>query len=194
MSRSLRVGREHIAKVKLALKRKKFPSQQALATDMGMARGTVNSFLNGIPVDCATFDDLCQRLGLNWEEIAYLEDAPSPETELTPNPYQESSKQKNSIDIDALVEEVREKVKPSIQEWCSTMKVLDMTQPIKVSDIYTKVNILEKLTARNNTAIEELEQNVDPNESFDRLGIRKIVVPHADALETVNKYPLNKSG
>jgi predicted NACHT family NTPase len=187
MSRSLRVAPEHINKVKLALRQNRFHSQQALATKMGICRTTINSFFNGRPVDFQYFLEICEKLGLDWEAIAYPEGNLAVETKQS-SQSQEQSEPQNSIDIDVLVQEVREKVKPTIQEWCSTMKVLDMTQPIKVSDIYTKVNILEKLTARNNTAIEELEQNVDPNESFDRLGIRKILVPHADALETVNTH------
>ena len=33
-------------------------------------------------------------------------------------------------DIEVLVQQVRENIKPSIKERCGTMKVLDMTQPI----------------------------------------------------------------
>jgi transcriptional regulator with XRE-family HTH domain len=50
MARSRRVALEHIPQVKLALQRKKFPSQQALAEEMGMARATISNFLNGKPV------------------------------------------------------------------------------------------------------------------------------------------------
>jgi predicted NACHT family NTPase len=188
MSRSFKVAPEQIGKVKLALRRKGFLSQKDLAVNTQMSRGTVNHFLTGRPVDFQTFAELSRRLGLNWEDIACQESVPPAQTERVPNASPECSQQTNNIDIDALVQEVREKVRPTIQEWCSTMKVLDMTQAIKVSDIYTKVNILEKLTARNHTRIEELEQNVDPYESFDRLGIRKISRAHADALETVNNY------
>ena len=187
MSRSLRVAPEHINQVKSALRRNRFSSQQALATKMGICRTTISSFFNGRPIDFQYFVEICDKLGLDWQAIDSSEGNLAVGTKQSSQP-QEQSEPKNSIDIDALVQEVREKVKPSIQEWCSKMKVLDMTQPIKVSDIYTKVNILEKLTARNNTAIEELEQNIDPNECFDRLGIRKIIIPHADALETVNTY------
>ena len=188
-SRSLKVAPEYINQVKSALRQNRFNSQESLAIKMGISRSTISNFFNGRAVDFQNFIDICEKLGQDWQEIAYLEDALPAASDRDFTLSQESSQPKNGIDIDALVQEVREKVKPSIQEWCSTMKVLDMTQPIKVSDIYTKVNILEKLTACNHTRIEELEQNVDPYETFDRLGIRKIAIPHADALETVNTYP-----
>jgi predicted NACHT family NTPase len=176
MSRSLKVAPEHIPQVKLALKRSGFPSQIAFAEEMKLSRATIVNFLKGIGVDYTNFVDICERLGLDWQDISGIKKSPLPD----PEPKKS---------IDALVQEVREKVKPSIEVWCGQMKVLDMSGPIALTDIYTKVNILEKLTARNSTGIDELQQNVDPTESFDRLGIGKIAVPRVDALEAVNTYP-----
>jgi hypothetical protein len=62
-------------------------------------------------------------------------------------------------DIDALVQEIREKIKPSIKEKCGTMRVLDMDQPIELTGergIYTNVNILEKTTKRRRVKIGQL--------------------------------------
>ncbi|MCC3498358.1 MAG: tetratricopeptide repeat protein [Microcoleus sp. PH2017_15_JOR_U_A] len=82
MLRSLRVAPEPIQKVKLALKRKGFPSQQALAREMGMARATISNFVNGKPVDFTIFVEICERLGLDWQEIANIGDGNTPrETE-----------------------------------------------------------------------------------------------------------------
>ncbi|MEH1948207.1 MAG: NB-ARC domain-containing protein [Nostoc sp.] len=73
MSRSLRVRQEFIQKVKLAVKRNGFPSQRALAFDVGLALATVSNFLTGKPVDYVTFEELCQKLALSWREIADLD-------------------------------------------------------------------------------------------------------------------------
>jgi len=70
MSRSLRVRQECIEKVKQAVKRNGFLSQQALAEEVGMALATVGSFLRGKPVDRATFVELCDKLSLDCQEIA----------------------------------------------------------------------------------------------------------------------------
>ncbi|MHC5860700.1 NB-ARC domain-containing protein [Nostoc sp.] len=73
MPRSLRVRQECIQKVKLAVKRNGFPSQRALAEDIGLALATVSNFLTGKPVDYVTFEELCQKLALSWREIADLD-------------------------------------------------------------------------------------------------------------------------
>ncbi|MDM9380142.1 AAA-like domain-containing protein [Chlorogloeopsis sp. ULAP01] len=70
MPRSLKVRQDFIEKVKLAVRRNGFPSQQALAEELGMARSTIVNFLTGKPVDRAVFVDICQKLALNCQEIA----------------------------------------------------------------------------------------------------------------------------
>jgi transcriptional regulator with XRE-family HTH domain len=73
MPRSLKVQQGCINKVKLALSRNGFPSQRSLAEDVGFALATVSNFLTGKPVDYTTFEELCQKLGLNWREISTLD-------------------------------------------------------------------------------------------------------------------------
>jgi len=70
VARSLKVSPGCIQKVKSALKRKGFPSQKALATELGLSKSTVQKFLNGKPVDYLNFVEIGERLGLNWQEIA----------------------------------------------------------------------------------------------------------------------------
>ena len=72
MPRSLKVQPNCIDKVKLALGRNGFISQRSLAEDAGYALATVSNFMTGRPVDYTTFEELCQRLGLNWQEISTL--------------------------------------------------------------------------------------------------------------------------
>jgi AAA-like domain len=73
MPRSLRVQKDCLDKVKLALRRNGFPSQRFLAEDVGFAQSTVSNFLTGNPVDYGTFEELCRRLALEWREIADLD-------------------------------------------------------------------------------------------------------------------------
>jgi transcriptional regulator with XRE-family HTH domain len=73
MPRSLRVQQDCIDKVKLALRRNGFPSQRYLAEDVGFSLATVSNFLTGKPVDYATFEELCQRLALDWKEISTMD-------------------------------------------------------------------------------------------------------------------------
>lgn len=68
-SRSLKVSVQQIPRVKNALKRNSFKSQQAFATELGVSRDTVRKFLNGYNIDRNYFIDFCDILGLNWQEI-----------------------------------------------------------------------------------------------------------------------------
>ena len=79
MARSLKVARESIKTVKLALARNAFPSQTALATELGLSRGTVASFLNGKPVDRLNFIEISEKLNLNWQAISCMETESGPE-------------------------------------------------------------------------------------------------------------------
>ncbi|MEH2250791.1 NACHT domain-containing protein [Nostoc sp.] len=93
-------------------------------------------------------------------------------------------------DVDALVQEIREKVKPSVKEKCGTMRVLDMPQPIELTGergIYTNVNILEKITGRRRLDIPELLQNCDP-EHFDHFGLSRVTEKRVSGLEVVQRY------
>ncbi|MEZ5403766.1 MAG: NACHT domain-containing protein [Bryobacteraceae bacterium] len=59
--------------------------------------------------------------------------------------------------LDGLVAEVRERMRPRIQDRCGTMKILDMTQPIDLGGIYADVHLLDQVQGRRRTAKEELE-------------------------------------
>jgi hypothetical protein len=97
--------------------------------------------------------------------------------------------QNDSQDIDALVREVREQIQPYIQERCGTMRVLDMTQPVALGEIYTSVNILERIMGRRGLELAELMRDTSP-EKFERfcLGdVREKRVPGLKAVETFSK-------
>lgn len=172
--RSLRATLQGIQDIKKALKKNK-GGQTYLAGAVGCSRQTIWSLLQGNPTDCDVFMEVCTQLGLNWEKVAEPE---LPELE-----------QNDRQDIDTLVREVRQKVQPYIQERCGTMRVLDMTQPIALGDIYTSVNILEKIAGRRGIELSELMRDVSP-EKFDRfcLGdVRERRVPGLEAVETFSK-------
>ncbi|WP_013321330.1 AAA family ATPase [Gloeothece verrucosa] len=73
MGRSLKVSQEYISRVKSSLQRNGYPSQQALADDAGFSLSTVKNFLNGKPIDHLNFIELCEKLGLDWQEISKTE-------------------------------------------------------------------------------------------------------------------------
>lgn len=179
MSRSIKVAPQYIPQVKAALNRNGFPSQQALAIEVGVSRDTIRKFLNGIGIEFFNFVEICEKLGLNWQDIVYKEeDAP----EETP------SQPPKDIDIDTLVQNVREKFKPFIQQECSTMRVLYMNKPIDINNIYSNVNVLEKPTAKLRLEIDELLQGFNDPSKFDGCGLSRSSEGRIPGLEAVNKY------
>ena len=172
--RSLSCSPEGIQKAKRALIRYSL-TQKALAKELKVTRQPIGKFFTGKPVDRNLFVQICDRLDLEWEEIV-AEPASEPEIN-----------QDNSIDIDAIVQQVREKIKPIIQQRCGTMRVLDMTQPIGLNDIYTNVNILETITGRQRLGIDELLQQCT-SKDFDHFGLVKITEKRLPGLEAVEKY------
>ncbi|MEH1777873.1 MAG: NACHT domain-containing NTPase [Nostoc sp.] len=172
--RSLCCSPEGIQKAKRALIGYSL-TQKALAEELQVTRQPIGKFFTGKPVDRNLFVQICDRLNLEWEEIV-AEPVSEPQVN-----------QDNSIDIDAIVQLVREKIKPIIQERCGTMRVLDMTQPIGLNDIYTSVNILEKITGRQRLGIDELLEQYK-SQDFDRFGLNKIPEKRVPGLEAVEKY------
>jgi len=184
-SRSLRVAPDQINAVKSALKRNRFSSQQQLADNIETGRSTINNFVNGKPVDSCYFFKICDTLGLDWETIANPEVNSAVETQQISQSKQ--LERESSIDIDALVREVREKVNCIIQERCGEMRALDMTKPIGLKDIYTNVNILEKIPGRRRKEIAEFQQECKL-EDFDRFGLGRITEERVSGLNAVEKY------
>jgi uncharacterized protein YjbI with pentapeptide repeats len=89
MSRSLRVDPKYIQKVNLALKRNGYPSQQKFAEDIVPSLSTVKNFLKGKPVDYENFREICDRLGLDWQAITYVDVDVEPDEEVA-KPHRES--------------------------------------------------------------------------------------------------------
>lgn len=92
MKRGTRVHPHSIPKLKQALRRQCFPRQIDLAEAVGVCQNTVNSFLNGKPVDHLNFLELCNKLGYDWREVADLgenpeiQNAPNVNPDSPPNP------------------------------------------------------------------------------------------------------------
>ncbi|MEG4588474.1 NACHT domain-containing NTPase [Microcoleus sp. MOSTC5] len=89
-------------------------------------------------------------------------------------------------ELNDLVQEVRQNCREMIHDQCGTMRSLTMSQPIDVSDLYTNVNILEKITSHRRREIDELRQDFDPK-NFDRFGLGQ-VTETIPGLEAVEKY------
>ncbi|MEM6436217.1 MAG: NACHT domain-containing protein [Cyanobacteria bacterium P01_D01_bin.115] len=150
--------------------------QSSRKTTVGIGIATVKKFFGEKPVDRKYFVGICNALKLDWKEIAGLRTAAIAD---------ESAD--SQADIDALVQTIREQVHDDIHHRCGTMRVLDMAQPIGIGDIYTSVNILEKLSGSRRLGLGELLQDCDL-ENFDRFLLGQVRHERVPGLEAVERY------
>jgi predicted NACHT family NTPase len=171
MDRGIQATAAGLGKSKEALKRKGW-TQEYLAGVAGCTRQTISKFLAGQRIEQRIFQDICNALDLRWGDIAELD----AESNLT-----------NKTNLDAFIQELRQKVSANIQKRCGTMRVLDMDQPITIDSIYTSVNILEKISRNQRLSIEELWNGCD-RENFDRFILGAVKQKRIPGLEAVKKH------
>jgi len=168
--RSLKLSAEELEKANTALS--KFGSKADLAASLKMSRTTLNNFFKGDPVQRKQFHAICKKLKFDWQPPAI------------------EKPQSDNFDVDAIVQTIREQIKPIVHEKCGTMRVLDMEQPIELTGergIYTNVNILERITGRNRLEIAEILQNCGVEE-FARAGLSQVTEERVPGLEAVEQH------
>lgn len=149
-------------------------TQDWLAGRCDCTRQVVGNFFARRAVKSNLFQAICTELKLEWGEIAEAEEV--------------GKAGNRPSSIDELVETVRDVIRERIQRQYGTMRLLDMSQPIGLDDIYTNVNILEKITARRwLTMAELLELHNAELQDFERFGLSRIV-DSIPGIEAVEKY------
>ena len=176
IERSLKATQEGINRANRAVL--VFATKIDLAAELEISRATVQNFFAGKPVGRENFHKICQKLELPWQEIALL----PTNSESLP---QESNS--GNSDIDSLVASVRRKGHASIQQKCGMIRVLDMSQPIELNDIYTNVNILEKISGRRRLEVADLLKVCGAVE-FERPGLGRIATEQISGEDAVKKY------
>jgi predicted NACHT family NTPase len=164
VERSLQLTAEQLVEANIALS--KLGSKSGLAADLKMSRTTISNFFAGRTVQRKEFHLICKKLKFNWQPVP----------------------QKNTVEnIDEIVQNIREAMRPTILEKCGKMRVLDMEQPIGLNDIYTNVNILEKMTKHRNTDLIKMMQDISPEE-FERFSFGAVKEERVPGLEAVERY------
>ena len=107
MGRSLKVKSEYIPRVKQALKRNGYATQQLLAEELGFAKSTVSLFLNGKSISNLNFYEICQKLALDYREIADWD-----ELEETPAAMSEDEGENRTADFSKYIE------RPPVEQLC----------------------------------------------------------------------------
>ena len=182
--RSLTAQPPGVEQAELALANRAW-SREQLGSAVQLSRKTIQKFFSGKPIDRKNFVRICEVLALDWQDIAGMRPDALPQDGSPQNSTPEAADP-----IEALVERVRQQLHDPIQSHCGTMRVLDMAQPIELSDLYTRVNILERITGRQRLALAELLQRCDLeafNDRFSLGGVRQERVPGLEAVARHSK-------
>lgn len=153
-------------------------TQKHLSVLVSSSRQPITNFFKGVAITQPIFVQICDRLNLDWQQIADFSQVTVTTSESAGN---------DALNDLNVVVQLRSKIHSSIQEQCGTMRVLDMSHPIGVEDIYTHVNILEQISGHQRKKIAQLLQEYNL-EDFDRLGLGKVTQERIPGLEAVQKY------
>lgn len=159
-------------------------TQKDLTELVGCSRQPVTNFFQGKTISQDIFISICDRLNLDWQEVAGLT-APKVVNSIDSNGDLTQNTARN--DLDLLVSKLRKKVSIAIKEQCGTMRILDMSYPIEVNDIYTNVNILEKITANRYKTIDLLLQESEST-AIDRFSLGKVTEASIPGVKAVERY------
>ncbi len=142
----------------------------------GVSLPTWRRFLAGRePIKAHAFKAFCTVLQLNWQEIVDRSPRENPQP---PN-----------LDIDSVVQEIRQKCHSKIQQLYSKMQLLDIAQPVDVSNLYVEVNILEEITSWQPGEISDLLRDFNPDaDNFNRLGLGKVCQKRVPGLDAVKSH------
>ncbi|BAY46475.1 putative signal transduction protein with Nacht domain [Scytonema sp. HK-05] len=171
--RSLQASPEGMKKAQAALIRNSL-TQQALAEELSISRQPVSKFFQGKAVDRYIFVTICEKLGLEWDEIASVSSLPADDAAST-------------SEIESLVKTAREKIHNSIARRCGVVRLLDQEQPIRLDGIYTHVNVLERVTGRRRLSIAQLHDCCQ-QQNCERFDLSNIYQKRVTALEAVERY------
>jgi predicted NACHT family NTPase len=89
------------------------------------------------------------------------------------------------INIEELVQQLRDRSRQIIQERCATMRVLDMSHPIDLENIYTGTDVLEKITSRRRLGIADL---LATYHGRDRIEMGLLNEDRISSMEALNRY------
>lgn len=126
--RSLHLSPEGIEQANLALAAKNMTTER-LALELKLASMYVNKFFRGEAIPTQMFAQVCEGLGLNWQELF----------------SRSSSAPSVAVSLDNTVQEVKQKCYENLTKRCNRIRVLEMREPRELKEIYTNINIVEEL-------------------------------------------------
>lgn len=158
--RSLKASKGGVQLASLAILR--FPTKIDFAVELEISRSTVQNFFAGKPVGRENFHKICQELDLSWQEVAELPQQEEKPTENIENISRTNIEPNQNPDlaVDSLVSECRSQIRARIMSVCGTMRVLDMSRPVSLENIYVDTQVCETITGRRRLGFDSNSNNL----------------------------------
>lgn len=154
-------------------------TQKALQLRVNCSRQPITNFFKGMAIAQSLFIKICAELKLDWRAIADLPHCPDPKI-ADPQGMMRA-------ELDNLVRRLRQVVHRQIQTRCGTLRVLDMTHPVALEDLYTSVNVLEKIARQQRRRLDELMADCS-FEDLERFGLNRVAQARLPALDVVQHH------
>jgi predicted NACHT family NTPase len=169
--RSLKASESGVQLASRAILR--FPTKIDFAVELEISRSTVQNFFAGKPVGRENFHKICQELNLSWQEVAELpQELPKSvvinRTEIDHqeelNHCQELATESFELTTNEEVDKFRMQVKSRILSMCGMMRVLDMSFPMPVENIYVNTQVYEKIKGQRRLKVNQIDSSyIDDN-------------------------------
>jgi predicted NACHT family NTPase len=151
-------------------------TQVELVRELHCSRQPISNFFGGRAIEQRLFIAICNRVGLDWQEIAGMKTIASPVVEVI--------QPKNT---QSLIRQQREQVQAEITRRCGPIRILGLNTPIDPEEIYTEVKVLEKIPAYRWQTIDDsmAETKID-----DRWSLGKVNLDRIPGIKALEEYKL----
>jgi predicted NACHT family NTPase len=151
-------------------------TQVELVRELHCSRQPISNFFGGRAIEQRLFIAICNRVGLDWQEIAGMKTIAAPAVEVV-----------KSGDIQFLVKQKRRQVQAEITRRCGPIRILGLNTPIDPEEIYTEVKVLEKIPAYRWQTIDDsmAETKID-----DRWSLGKVNLDRISGIKALEEYKL----
>jgi len=171
--RTHRATSEILKKANAFLKEQEYTPTK-LADDLSLDIQLVSKFLQGEAVDQQTFLKVCKKLEINLRRTE-----PKQATNIVVKDNPLGDDQNSS----SLVKQVKAQIKDSVQRRFDRLRVLDMAQPICLSNVYISLNFWKSIPAHDRREIAELNAGVDRSERFSWVKTERPTLPSIEVIE-----------
>ncbi|MFP4006419.1 MAG: NACHT domain-containing protein [Spirulinaceae cyanobacterium] len=169
--RSLKASPEGIELAKLAFERRGW-TQEYLAGEVGLeTRQPIWKFFSGRPVARHVFYEICFALDLDPDTIVEQPDLPDP-TEIASG-------------LEGIVRRVRSQSREKIEHQCGIVRLLDVSHPVVLDEIFVDVNVLTEIPHQQWLDVADLQSR----HRIEEMGLTRARFSTVSGLDAIAQHP-----